>query len=105
MIDDVSPSLVRLEARLGHLLVTGVIVSAALLTVGLGLWLSGEQASQALWLLNAGLIVLMATPILRVLVSFSEYIVMRQWFFAGVTLLVLLELTVTVLVALSKVKS
>ena len=102
MIDDDSPSLVRLEARLGHLLITGVIVSAALLAVGLGLWLSGAHLSQALWLLNAGLIVLMATPILRVLVSFSEYIVMREWFFAGVTVFVLLELTVTVLVALSR---
>jgi uncharacterized membrane protein len=59
----------------------------------------------ALWLLNAGLIVLMSTPILRVLVSFGEYVAMKQWFFAGVTVVVLLELTVTVLVALSKVKS
>jgi len=105
VIDGDSPSLVRLEVRLGQLLVTGVVVSAALLATGLGLWLSGSYATQALWLLNAGLIVLMATPILRVLVSFSEYVVMREWFFAGVTVFVLLELTVTVLVALSKVKS
>ena len=42
----------------------------------------------ALWLLNAGLVVLMSTPILRVLVSFREYVVMRQWFFAGVTAVV-----------------
>ena len=105
MIDDDLPSLVRLEVRLGHLLVTGVIVSAALLASGLGLWLSGSHMTAALWLLNAGLIVLMSTPILRVLVSFGEYVAMKQWFFAGVTVVVLLELTVTVLVALSKVKS
>ena len=97
-----TPSLVRLEGRLGHLLVTGVIASATLLAVGLGLWLSGSHMGAALWLLNAGLIVLMATPILRVVVSFAEYIAMKQWFFAGVTVLVLLELTVTVLVALSR---
>ena len=103
IVDD-SPSLVRLELRLGQLLVTGVVVSAALLATGLGLWLLGSDATQALWLLNAGLIVLMATPILRVVVSFSEYVLMRQWFFAGVTMFVLLELTVTVVVALSKVK-
>lgn len=101
-MDDDSPSLVRLEVRLGHLLVTGVIASATLLAIGLGLWLSGSHMSAAVWLLNAGLIALMATPILRVLVSFGEYIAMKQWFFAGVTVLVLLELTVTVLVALSR---
>lgn len=98
-----TPSLVRLEGRLGHLLVTGVIASATLLAIGLGFWLSGTHMTAAVWLLNAGLVVLMATPILRVLVSFAEYVAMKQWFFAGVTVLVLLELTVTVLVAL-KVK-
>ena len=98
-----TPSLVRLEDRLGHLLVTGVIASATLLAIGLGFWLSGTHMTAAVWLLNAGLVVLMATPILRVLVSFAEYVAMKQWFFAGVTVLVLLELTVTVLVAL-KVK-
>ena len=105
MTDDDSPSLTRLEVRLGHLLVTGAIASATLLAVGLGLWLSNSHMGTALWLLNAGLLVLMSTPILRVLVSFGEYLVMRQWFFAGVTAFVLLELTVTVLVALGKVRS
>jgi len=102
VIDDDSPSLTRLEIRLGHLLVTGVMASATLLAVGLGLWLSNSHMGAAFWLLNAGLIALMATPILRVLVSFAEYVVMRRWFFAGVTAFVLLELTVTVLVALSR---
>jgi uncharacterized membrane protein len=102
VIYDDSPSLVRLEVRLGHLLVTGVIASAILLASGLGLWLSGSHPLASARLLNAGLIALMATPILRVLVSFAEYIAMKQWFFAGVTVLVLLELSVTVLVALSR---
>lgn len=104
-MNDESPSLVRLEVRLGHLLVTGVVASATLLAIGLCLWLSGSHMNAAVWLLNAGLIALMATPILRVLVSFGEYIAMKQWFFAGVTVLVLLELTLTVLVALSRHKS
>ena len=47
-------------------------------------------------LLNAGLIVLMATPILRVLVSVVEYVRMRDWFFAVTTLAVVAELSVTV---------
>lgn len=95
-------SLARLEFHLGRLLVTGVIASAILLTIGLGLWLSSPESPVALWLLNAGLLVLMATPIMRVVVSFAEYVGMRQWFFAGVTIVVLVELSVTVLVALSR---
>jgi len=43
---------------------------------------------------------LMATPILRVIVSVAEYVWLRQWFFVIVTLVVLAELTVTVVVAL-----
>jgi uncharacterized membrane protein len=96
------PNLTRLEVHLGRLLVTGVTVSAVLLALGLGLWLIDSHRSGALGLLNAGLIVLMATPILRVIVSFAEYVAMRQWFFAAVTIVVILELSVTVAVALSK---
>lgn len=55
-----------------------------------------------MWLLNAGLIVLMATPILRVILSFAEYVSLGQWFFAGVTVLVLVELAITVAVALKR---
>jgi uncharacterized membrane protein len=47
-------------------------------------------------------VVLMATPMMRVVVSFAEYVGMRQWFFAGVTVVVLVELGVTVLFALSR---
>jgi uncharacterized membrane protein len=94
--------LARLELHLGRLLVTGVTLSALLLALGLGLWLFHPNHAGALWLLNAGLIVLMATPIMRVIVSFAEYLALGQWFFAGVTILVLLELTITVLVAISR---
>jgi uncharacterized membrane protein len=92
----------RLEIHLGRLLATGVIASSALLAIGLGLWLSNPQSPVSLWLLNAGLLVLMATPIMRVVVSFAEYAGARQWFFAGVTIVVLVELSVTVLIPLSR---
>lgn len=95
-------SLERLEAHLGRLLVTGVVVSAILLGAGLALWLRNPDGAAGLWLLNAGLLVLMATPMMRVVVSFAEYVNMRQWFFAAVTIVVLIELTVTVLVAFSR---
>lgn len=98
------PELARLEVHLGRLLVTGVTVSAILLAAGLGGWLFSQSQATALWLLNAGLIVLIATPILRVIVSFAEYIAMRQWFFAAVTIVVLVELSVTVLVALDRIR-
>jgi len=101
-VTDERPQFERLEVQIGRLLVTGVTISALLLAIGLGLWLFDPGRSNALWLLNAGLIVLMSTPILRVIVSFTEYVAMRQWFFAGVTIVVLLELSVTVVVALSK---
>jgi len=96
------PELGRLEVHLGRLLVTGVTISTVLLVIGLGLWLIDSYSSSALWFLNGGLIVLMATPIMRVFVSFAEYVAMRQWFFAAVTIVVLLELSVTVLVAVKR---
>lgn len=92
----------RLEVQIGRMLVAGVTLSALLLAIGLVMWLFDPGYWNALWLLNAGLIVLMATPILRVIVSLAEYVAMRQWFFVAVTTLVLLELTVTVVVAFLK---
>jgi uncharacterized membrane protein len=97
-----APSLGHLERRLGQVLFTGVIVSAGLLAVGLMFWLSGPDTPQTEWLLNAGLVVLMATPIMRVIVSVAEYVHLRQWFFVAVTLVVLAELAITVTVALSR---
>ncbi|HEU4934913.1 MAG TPA: DUF1634 domain-containing protein [Vicinamibacterales bacterium] len=91
-----------LEVQIGRMLVTGVTISALLLAIGLVMWLFDPGYWNALWLLNAGLIVLMATPILRVIVSLAEYVALRQWFFVAVTTLVLLELTVTVVVAVLK---
>jgi len=43
-------------------------------------------------LLNAGLIVLMLTPLARVVASLVTYARMRDWFFAGMTVLVLVVL-------------
>ena len=66
---DERPQFERLEVQIGRLLVTGVTISALLLAIGLGLWLFDPGRWNALWLLNAGLIVLMSTPILRVIVA------------------------------------
>jgi uncharacterized membrane protein len=92
----------RLERQLGRLLVGGVILSAALLAGGLGLWLGAPGHPATVWLLNAGLIALLGTPIMRVIVSLAEYVRLRDWVFAGLTVAVLAELALTVFVALGR---
>ena len=91
----------RLETRLGRLLVTGVLVSATSLGLGLVIWLFAPSSRVADALLRAGLFVLMATPILRVIVSVVEYVRMRDWFFVATTLAVLSVLAVTLFYAIS----
>jgi uncharacterized membrane protein len=90
----------RLERRLGRILTVGSAASAALLALGVLFTLAGLWAGAAALLLHVGLVVLMATPVLRVLVSFAEYVWVRDWFFALTTLAVLAVLAVTLLVAL-----
>lgn len=86
------------EETLGRLLVTGVVVSALLLTLGLVAWLAGLGAGHLLMM--AGLVLLMATPILRVALSVAEYVRLGDWLFSITTLLVLMVLLASVLVAL-----
>ena len=90
----------RLEEALGRLLVTGVIVSSALLAIGLGLVLLRPEHVAGSWMLDAGLMTLMGTPILRVVVSVVEYVRLKDWFFVGATLLVLVELATTLTIAM-----
>jgi uncharacterized membrane protein len=90
----------RLEAHLGTLLFVGVTAAASLLLIGLVLWAVNANAGLATWLLNGGLIVLMATPILRVIVSVVEYARARDWFFVTTTLAVLTVLLVSIALAL-----
>src|SRR5688572_16843847 len=63
----------RLEVILGRVLMAGVLVASACLAAGLVLWMTGDYPSAADRVLAAGLVVLMATPILRVVVSLVEY--------------------------------
>ena len=92
----------RLEVHLGRLLLGGVLSSAGCLTAGLALTLMRFAPSIASGLLTTGLMLLMATPILRVVVSLIEYARMRDWFFVATTLAVLIVLFVTIGVALSQ---
>jgi uncharacterized membrane protein len=92
--------LARLEQHVGRLFTLGVSMSAASLAIGLALFLVAPDTPATGRLLNAGLLILMATPMMRVALSVVEYIRMGDWFFASTTLAVLAELAVTVLSAL-----
>lgn len=82
--------LARLEHLLGRLLVGGVAVSAVCLAAGLAASMAAWPASDSI--LDVGLGVLMATPILRVVVSLVEYARQRDRVFTAATLAVLLVL-------------
>jgi Protein of unknown function (DUF1634) len=95
----------RFETLLGRLLLAGVLSASACLAVGLLLSLIRVVPAIAGALLTLGLMLLMATPILRVVVSLVEYARMRDWFFVATTLIVLIVLFVTIGVAVSSVKA
>ena len=90
----------RLEELLGRVLVAGVVSSALLLAFGIVASLAGWDAAPLL--LRSGLIALMATPILRVVVSVAEYLRLRDWLFAATALAVLMVLLTSVGVALTR---
>jgi uncharacterized membrane protein len=79
----------RLERQVGRLLHAGVWVASICLTVGLALWMTMGPGRANGLLLTAGLIVLMLTPLTRVIASLVAYVRLRDWFFAGTTVLVL----------------
>jgi uncharacterized membrane protein len=90
----------RLERGLGRLFVAGLTLSATALVCGLALFLRAPDAALAPRFLSVGLVILMATPLMRVLFSVVEYARMRDWFFVVVTAVVLVQLTLTMIFAL-----
>jgi uncharacterized membrane protein len=89
----------RLDRAVGRVLNVGVTASSACLAIGLGLAMFGGAAGAARLLLNAGLVILMATPVGRVIISVSEYAFERDWVFVLLTTIVLLELLGSLLAA------
>ena len=77
-----------LERHLGKVLFAGVMSAALCLGAGLVLWVTGVDPVLANGILTAGLIILMITPIARVIASLVVYVRMRDWFFVGTTILV-----------------
>ena len=89
----------RLEHVISVVLRTGVVTSSVCLGIGLALSLVGVTAPAQL-LLNVGVIVLLTTPVVRVLVSIAEYIGERDWGFVMLTAIVLAELAASAVAAL-----
>ncbi len=83
------------ERILGRTLGVGVAIATALLAIGLTLALASPGHAADV-LLQAGLVVLMATPMARVFITCVEYVRERDWFFAlnGLAVLVVLGITV-----------
>jgi uncharacterized membrane protein len=89
----------RLERTIGAVLRLGTIGSSALFAVALVMALTGRRADVAQRLAAAGLVILLATPAARVVVSVIEYIRERDWTFVALTLIVLLALAGSVAAA------
>jgi len=89
----------RLERILGLVLRAGAVTSSALLGVGLVLELAGVDPSLSAALTRAGLIVLMATPVARVVVSVGQYAAEKDWLFFALTGSVLVILIGSLVVA------
>jgi len=103
-----------LNAVVHSVLIIGLVISSALMLVGIGLNLVYQRefpvavpsiadvlirvaALRPSGFLALGLLALIATPILRVLGSIGAFLYERDWRFAGITTLVLLILTISLL--------
>jgi uncharacterized membrane protein len=87
-----------LELLIGRLLRVGVTASSICLALGLAALFVWPAASA--WLLQAGLIILIATPTARVVLSIVEYASARDWMFTLFSTIVLLELIAGAVAAL-----
>lgn len=90
----------RLRHAVGRVLRTGVIASTTCLAAGLLLSVFGPAGGWAHGLMAAGLFVLLATPVGRVMISVGEFALERDWLFVACTAIVLLELLASVVAAL-----
>src|SRR5262249_33922676 len=93
-------ALTRLERSIAFVLRAGVYASSASLAAGLVLTLGGVATTIAPVLLQVGIVVLLCTPVARVVISTVEYAVAREWQFAILTSIVLLELMASAVAAL-----
>jgi len=82
----------RLEVSLGRLLRAGIMSAAVLMTAGLVLWMANGPQTLATPSITTGVIILMITPLARVIASLIVYARMRDWFFLATTVAVFVVL-------------
>jgi uncharacterized membrane protein len=96
-----SVDMTRLERIVGTVLRLGVAASSACLALGLLLLFAGGAAAPAAApLLQIGIVVLLVTPVARVVVSIVQYASARDWTFVTLTAIVLVELLASAVAAL-----
>lgn len=81
-----------IEDRLWWVSVTTVGLFGAALTAGMVLYLIRPDSPVSVGLLEAGLVLLMAAPAVRILIAVAERIRRRDWVFVLMTLIVVIEL-------------
>lgn len=87
--EKIKPGVAALELVLARLLRIGSIIAAALLGIGICSMVLG-QTVLAPRLINAGLLVLLGTPVMRVVVAAVIFVKEKDWHFAFFSLVVLL---------------
>jgi uncharacterized membrane protein len=93
-------AVMRLERLLGIVLRAGAVASTTLLSAGLLLLLVAPSHSWGSWMATIGLLILIATPVARVVTSVAQYAAERDWLFVALTATVLVVLVGSLLVAL-----
>ena len=90
----------RLERAVGVVLRAGVTLSTVCLAVGVVWALAAGESGGARVLLQIGIVVLLTTPVARVVVSIAQYVSESDWPFATLTTIVLVELLASAVAAL-----
>jgi len=83
-----------LEGRLNWLSIALVALFGLAFAAGLLLHVRRPGSPEASLALHAGLVLLMASPALRLLIALMERVRRRDWTFVAMTLIVALELTI-----------
>jgi uncharacterized membrane protein len=95
------PRLSAIERLLSRLMLAGITSSAISLLLGLVVLLVSPGAAVGTAIVTFGLMVLMATPALRVIVTVVESIRLRDWFFVATAIAVVVLLATTLGLALA----
>lgn len=93
------PELSRLEHQIGRVLRIGVALSAGALAVGLVMALAGIDAGNTV--MRAGLILLMAIPVTRIVASFVDALRRGDKLLSSATAFVLVVMVLTVIYSLN----